>query len=138
MEHFAAAALRQSAPEGSPGETAGRQRTPGCGWPVLPAHTPHRGRPRRLAEIAASDWSLVEPLSLRHRTADYVVCRAAASISGAVLRHAAGTRAVITSQPGGTAPPSPGADANDYDGETVEQRPGCDAAVRWMPRVMRR
>jgi len=95
-----------------------------CGCPFCRAHNTRTvADPEGLAEIAASDWSLVELYRFGTRTADYVVCRRCGVYLGAVCDTAAGTRAVINvQQPGGPRRLHPGADANDYDGETVEQR----------------
>jgi hypothetical protein len=91
-----------------------------------------------LFEVAADDWSLVEPYRFGSRTADYLVCRRCGIYIGAVCETAAGPRAVVnvnclSDRAQFTQAPS----APDYDGETTAARL-ARRAVNWMPAVVQR
>ena len=110
-----------------------------CQCPFCRAHATRTvADPNGLAEISAEDWSLVELYRFGTRTADYIVCRRCGVYLGAVCDIVAGTRAVINVNSladRGQFTQMPA--ANDYDGETVEQRL-ARRARRWMPAVIRR
>jgi hypothetical protein len=94
--------------------------------------------PAGVFEVAAEDWSLVEPYRFGSRTADYLVCRRCGVYVAAVCETAAGLRAVVNinslaDRASFTAVPS----APDYDGESREARLARRAA-NWMPAVLRR
>jgi hypothetical protein len=94
--------------------------------------------PEGLFEVAADDWSLVEPYRFGSRTADYLVCRRCGVYVGAVCETAAGPRAVVNvnclaDRAEFTQAPS----APDYDGETTDARL-ARRAVNWMRAVVRR
>jgi hypothetical protein len=90
-----------------------------------------------LAEIDASDWSLVERYRFGSQTADYMLCRRCGVYVGAVCDTSSGLRCVLNvncledravfSQP----PAAP-----DYDGETTDARLER-RATNWMPAVVR-
>lgn len=89
-----------------------------------------------LAEIGASDWSLVERYRFGSRTADYLLCRRCGVYVGAVCETGSGLRSVVnvnclddrdafTQQPA----------APDYDGEATDARLDRRSA-NWMPAVV--
>jgi hypothetical protein len=89
-----------------------------------------------MAEIGASDWSLVEHYRFGSRTADYLLCRRCGVYVGAVCETASGLRAVVnvnclddrdafTQQ---VAVP-------DYDGEATGARLDRRSA-NWMPAIV--
>ena|SRR5579863_2677339 len=86
-----------------------------------------------LAEIAATDPSLVERYRFGSRTADYLLCRRCGVCVGAVCETSSGLRAVINvncldDRAAFTQAPA----APDYDGETTDAR--LDRrATNWMP-----
>ena len=87
------------------------------------------------AEIAASDWSMVEHYQFGSRTADYMICRRCGVYIGALCQTASGLRAVINvncldDRAAFTQSPA----APDYDGETTETRLNR-RSNNWMPAV---
>jgi hypothetical protein len=92
--------------------------------------------PLGLAEVSATDWSLVERYRFGSRTADYLLCRRCGVYVGAVCETATGVRSVINTRclDGGVAFGMEAAHP-DYDGEAVEARLARRAA-NWMPTVV--
>jgi hypothetical protein len=127
-----ALALRLTKP---PSETALRA----CGCAFCRAHATRTVADLGgLAEISATDWSLVEFYRFGSKTADYILCRRCGIYVGAVCETEAGTRAVINvnsldDRAAFTAVPDP----TNYDGETTETRL-ARRAERWMPAVISR
>jgi hypothetical protein len=85
------------------------------------------------AEIAASDWTLVERYRFGSRTADYLLCRRCGVYVGAVCETRSGQRAVLNvncldDRAAFTQAPA----APDYDGEAAEERL-ARRANNWMP-----
>ena len=89
-----------------------------------------------VAEITASDWSLVERYRFGSRTADYLLCRRCGVYVGAVCETSSGVRAVVNvncldDRADFTQTPA----APDYDGEATDAR--LDRrATNWMPAVV--
>jgi len=89
-----------------------------------------------LAEIAASDWSMVERYQFGSRTADYMICRRCGVYIGALCQTASGLRSVINVNclDDRTAftqvPASP-----NYDGEATEARLDRRSS-NWMPAAL--
>jgi hypothetical protein len=86
-----------------------------------------------MAEIAASDWSLVERYRFGSRTADYVLCRRCGVYIGAVCETGSGMRAVINvncldDRAAFTQIPA----APVYDGEATDARLER-RSTNWMP-----
>jgi len=90
-----------------------------------------------LAEIGASDRSLVERYRFGSRTADYILCRRCGVYIGAVCETGSGLRAVInvnclTDRALFTQTPA----SPDYDGEPIDAR--LDRRSKnWMPALAR-
>jgi hypothetical protein len=110
-----------------------------CGCSFCRGHaTRTASDPRGLAEIRATDWSLVERYRFGTRTAGYLICRRCGIYIGAICDTADGPRAVINtncldSRASFTMPPA----ATDHDGEPASAR-AARRAANWTPVVIHR